>query len=74
MVRKPGPQTDSVLADASAPAPRFYSVRELADIFGRSPRTVRGWLQSGKLSCVMIGKTRFVSAAVIENPSRCKGG
>ena len=73
MVCKPVLQIDSAPAHATAPAPRFYSAGELAEIFGRSRRTIRGWLQSGKLPCVMIGNTRFVAAEVIENPSMWKG-
>jgi hypothetical protein len=47
--------------------PRFYSVRELAGIFGRSPRTVRGWLQVKKIGSVMIGNTRFVSEETLKD-------
>ena len=55
------------------PLPRFYSVAELAEIFGRSRRSIRGWLQSGKLPCVRIGNARFVAAETIENPRSGRG-
>jgi excisionase family DNA binding protein len=40
--------------------PEVYSVAEVAELFGRQPRTVRGWIADGRLPCVRIGRAVFV--------------
>ncbi|MGH2448339.1 MAG: helix-turn-helix domain-containing protein [Chloroflexota bacterium] len=54
----------------SAVSFRYLDVRELAEIFDRSPRTIRGWLQSGALPVVTVGKRRFVRSDALEAVGR----
>lgn len=46
--------------------PAFLGVAHLARLFGKSARTIRGWLKDGKLPVVEIGKRRFVSRVALE--------
>lgn len=56
--------TDVGLADRLAP--RFFTYAEVACSFGRSPRTVRWWVKSGRLKAIKIGAARFIPEAEIE--------
>jgi hypothetical protein len=51
---------------ADTPLPRAFGVREVAKIFGRSPRTVRWWVQTGRLNTFAIGRSKYVSEAEIQ--------
>jgi excisionase family DNA binding protein len=45
-------------ATSSAIAPgRFYSIDEVADHLGVSPRTIRRWINAGKLRAHRFGRT-----------------
>ena len=46
--------------------PRLRSVREVAALFGRSPRTIRGWAQDGRLKSVRVGSAVFFKTEDIE--------
>jgi excisionase family DNA binding protein len=48
------------------PRLRLLSIAEVADIFGRSPRTVRLWLKQGRLPIVRIGRAPFVPETAID--------
>jgi hypothetical protein len=53
-----------VQPDLPPPAlPRMLSIVEVAQVFGRQPRTVRWWIASGRIAVVRIGRTPFVSEA-----------
>lgn len=45
---------------------RVLSIRQVADLFGRSPRTVRGWIADGRLPVVRVGRTPFVPERVLD--------
>jgi excisionase family DNA binding protein len=45
---------------------RLLAVREVADLFGRSRRTVRGWIADGRLPVVRIGRTPFVPESALD--------
>ncbi|MGC9271372.1 helix-turn-helix domain-containing protein [Acidiphilium sp.] len=45
---------------------RLLAVREVADLFGRSPRTVRGWIADGRLPVLRIGRTPFVPESALD--------
>jgi len=44
----------------------MLSVAEVARLFGRKPRTVRGWIAAGKLPAVRIGRAAFIPLTVLE--------
>ncbi len=45
---------------------RFYSLVEVAKAFGRSPRTIRWWVNTGRLKTFAIGRSKYVSEAELE--------
>ena len=45
---------------------RLLTLSEAAAVFRRRPRTIRGWVQAGRLSLVRIGAAKFVSTDHIE--------
>jgi len=70
----PNEERSTVLADteiarvSSAIKQRLQvlSIQEVAEIFGRSPRTIRDWIHSGKLRAIRVGRMPFVSLAEME--------
>jgi len=40
--------------------PEMLAVADIARLFNRAPRTVRGWLAQGLLPVVRVGRRRFV--------------
>jgi excisionase family DNA binding protein len=44
---------------------RFYSYCQVAEIFGRSPRTIRHWVKTGLLKAIRVGAARLISEAEI---------
>jgi hypothetical protein len=64
----PGPEP----AQAAAPmAQRFFSLSSQAGkIFGKSPRTMRWWADTGRVHTVKIGSSRFVTEAEIQRLQR----
>jgi hypothetical protein len=64
------PEADPPTLDA-APAPRpprpeVYSLREVAEIFGRTERTIRSWVKAGHLQRGGFGNAIFFSRAAID--------
>jgi excisionase family DNA binding protein len=47
-------------ASITQPEPHFYTYAAIAKMFGRTPRTVRWWVKSGRLRAVKIGCARFI--------------
>jgi excisionase family DNA binding protein len=45
------------LVTSSAAQPRFYSIDEVANLLGVSPRTVRRWIKDRKLRAHRFGRT-----------------
>ena len=59
-------------ASASDPTSRrFFSLSEAGKIFGKTPRTMRWWADTGRIRTVKIGPSRFVTEAEIQ---RLQGG
>jgi excisionase family DNA binding protein len=44
----------------------FLSFAQVAAMFGRSPRTVRWWVASGRLPHIKIGGAKFIPRAAID--------
>jgi len=44
----------------------YYRVREIADLFGVTIRTVRRWIADGTLPSIRIGGARLVARADLE--------
>jgi excisionase family DNA binding protein len=42
--------------------PEVFTIAEVAEMFGRKPRTVRGWIADGLLPHLKIGRSVFVPA------------
>jgi excisionase family DNA binding protein len=67
-----GPAYPTVVSSADRPAvkpsaePLFLTYAQVARIFGRSPRTVRLWVASGRLHAIRIGRARLIPRAEIE--------
>jgi hypothetical protein len=62
-------------AQAAAPmAQRFFSLSHAGKIFGKSPRTMRWWADTGGVRTVKIGSTRFITEAEIQRLQNCGEG
>lgn len=46
--------------------PRLLSVAEVAEIFGRAPRTIRSWIARGLLKPVKVGHSVFITMKEVE--------
>lgn len=44
----------------------MLSIARVAERFGRSPRTVRWWIATGRLPVVRIGRTPFVPVEALD--------
>jgi excisionase family DNA binding protein len=52
---------------AAAPTlPRMYPIAEVAEMFGRAPRTIRNWIAHGRLQSIKIGNAVFVPQSQID--------
>ena len=45
--------------------PKVYSTKELAEMFGRDPETIRRWIKSGYLPAVKIGGSFYIEEETI---------
>jgi excisionase family DNA binding protein len=46
------------------PAPTYYTIREVADLYGVKPWTINRLIREGKLPCLVLGpRTRRVTPA-----------
>ena len=45
----------------------LLSIARVAERFGRSPRTVRWWIATGRLPVVRIGRTPFVPVKALDD-------
>ncbi|NNM57538.1 MAG: helix-turn-helix domain-containing protein [Acidocella sp.] len=68
----PGPDLDAPeLAPATDPlAQRFFTLSQAGKIFGKTPRTMRWWADTGRVRTVKIGAARFITEAEIERLQR----
>ena len=66
----PDAEADPPTLDAAPvprpPRPEVYSIREVAEIFGRTERTIRSWVKAGHLQRGGFGNTIFFSRAAID--------
>ena len=64
----PGPDLDAPeLAPATDPvAQRFFTLPQAGKIFGKTPRTMRWWADTGRVRTIKIGASRFVTEAEIQ--------
>lgn len=67
----PGPQPDPIyLPEIHEPIARrdttMLSIARVAELFGRSPRTVRWWIATDRLPVVRIGRTPFVPVEALD--------
>lgn len=46
--------------------PRMYSIAEIAEMFGRAPRTIRSWIDDGRLRAVKVGNAVFIPESEID--------
>jgi excisionase family DNA binding protein len=49
-------------SDDAPSLPELLSISQVAEIFNRSPRTIRSWVRAGYLHPVRIGRTVFFRA------------
>lgn len=42
------------------PMPRLHAVSEVAEMFGRAPRTIRSWIARGLLAPIKVGNAVFI--------------
>jgi len=47
--------------------PKLHSVSEVAEMFGRQPRTIRSWMDAGLLPRVKVGNAVFIPAEALAN-------
>jgi len=60
-------------AEPIRPVPRMCSVRDAAEVFGRSPRTIRAWIAEGVFDPVRVGRAVFIPWSQIEGLIASKG-
>ena len=53
-------------AIAEPKPPRFYSMAEVAEMFGRKPRTIRHWIALGLLKRTKVGNAVFIAEHEID--------
>ena len=46
--------------------PKMFSIGEIAEMFGRSPRTIRDWVTHGLLQPVRVGRSLLISKAQVD--------
>ena len=46
--------------------PRMLSIAEIAEMFGRAPRTIRSWIERGLLEPVKVGNSVFIPQVQID--------
>jgi excisionase family DNA binding protein len=54
-----------LISKMSAFPPRFYSYAEVAEMFGKSPRTIRWWVTTNRIRAIRIGGSRSIPKAEI---------
>jgi excisionase family DNA binding protein len=54
-----GPVTGSE-KPAARVLPQMFSIAEVAEMFGRAPRTIRSWIERGLLKPVKVGNSVFI--------------
>ena len=42
------------------PMPRLHAVSDVAEMFGRAPRTIRNWIARGLLTPIKVGNAVFI--------------
>ena len=58
-------------AQAADPlAQRFFTLSQAGKIFGKTPRTMRWWADTGRVRTVKIGVARFITETEIERLQR----
>ena len=48
------------------PAQQMLSTAEVAEMFGRSPRTIRNWVARGLLQPVRVGRSVFIPRSQVD--------
>lgn len=62
-----GPSRDDLSSiPGCKPSQRLLTLAEVAELFGRSRRTVRLWIAQRRLPVVHIGRAPFVPAAALD--------
>lgn len=54
------------LTASNCPAQQMLSTSEVAELFGRSPRTIRDWIARGLLRPVRVGRSVFILKAHVD--------
>lgn len=54
------------LAAGSASPRRLMSTSEVADLFGKTERTIRNWVKEGFLTPIRIGRAVYFDRAAVE--------
>ncbi len=68
-IESPAPVQVSVAGPEKSAArelPRMLSTAEVAEMFGRAPRTIRSWIERGLLQPVKVGNSVFIPQPQIE--------
>ena len=56
----------SLVTGPAHPARQVFSIAEVAELFGRSPRTIRDWIARGLLRPVRVGRSVFILKAHVD--------
>lgn len=48
-------------------AKAFYNIKEVAEIFGRNPNTIRVWIRDGRLPVILVQGRYLVSGQVLQS-------
>ena len=60
MVKEPRPRKALIPKPAQPELPRMLSIADVADIFGRAPRTIRSWITRGIFEPIKVGNAVFI--------------
>jgi hypothetical protein len=55
-------------------AQSFFTLAQAGKIFGKTPRTMRWWADTGRIQSIKIGASRFVTEAEIQRLQAGEGG
>lgn len=56
----------SLVTGPAHPTRQVFSIAEVAELFGRRPRTIRSWIARGLLRPVRVGRSVFIPGVQVD--------
>jgi hypothetical protein len=70
----PNPDALETVQVVDPTSQRFFTLSQACKIFGKTPRTMRWWADTGRIHTVKIGHARFITEAEIQRLLRGEEG